>query len=222
MAGSESVFKQRWERPGLTTDVVLLIDHSGSMSHAGTDKVPREVHAARCAAVLSSALNKLHGVSFAVYGFSTTQCAQGSVGGEGLTRTEGHARTLEHSPYLRTIKAFDHRLNSETKARIASSWSDNNTPDAASIKACADLLRRRGATRRVVMVLTDGRGDNGVSTTLAAIDYAGRAGVEVIGIGIGRNVVHCYPTSAIVMNPADLTGQAMSVLVNKLSAKYAA
>jgi hypothetical protein len=74
----------------------------------------------------------------------------------------------------------------------------------------------------VMIVLTDGNGDYGSEVTKAAVQYAERAGVEMIGIGIERNVVSSYPTSIVVEDLSDLTGRAMTVLVNRLSAKRVA
>jgi nitric oxide reductase activation protein len=131
------------------------------------------------------------------------------------------SREFQTTPFIAPIKRFDETLRS-AKGKLATPRAMDNTPDAQCIKLAADILRRRDASRRVMIVLTDGNGDYGHAVTKAAVQYAERAGVEMIGIGIERDVVSSYPTSIVVEDLSDLTGQAMTVLVNRLSAKRVA
>ncbi len=221
LSGYDNVYRSRWEKPGLTTDVMLLIDFSGSMASS------RRSHRAFDTAVaMSAALDRLHGVRFGIYGFDAIYAnrSQDIAGCDGM----GGNRDIDDSVMLgltratlEEVKGFDEPL-SKSKARIAHipKSPGGGTPDVPAIKYAADVLRRRAASRKVLIVLTDGIGDYGPEMTGEAVRYAERSSVEVIGIGIGIDIGRCYPTSIKVSNPSDLAGKAMQAIVNRLSAKY--
>ena len=71
--------------------------------------------------------------------------------------------------------------------------------------AVADLLSRR-EERKVVLALTDGDPDDWESAE-EIITKASRDGIEMIGIGIQKDVSRLFPVAIRIASVADLQGE---------------
>jgi Mg-chelatase subunit ChlD len=76
------------------------------------------------------------------------------------------------------------------------------TDDAAAIRLAMDMLLVRREQRRVLMILSDGRGRPDTARRLC--ESAQRLGIIVIGVGIQHDVSDVYPNTVLVKRPADL------------------
>ena len=75
--------------------------------------------------------------------------------------------------------------------------------------AAADLLACR-EERRLVMVLTDGAPDDSTEV-LRLLALCGQADIETVGVGIGIDIRHLFPTAIEVTEATDLKRQLFGV-----------
>jgi hypothetical protein len=200
VVGDDRLFLRRQRRVAPDTAVHLLVDLSGSMARGvpvGTQRVTAAQVALDAALALALALDAIPGVSVAVTAFP------GVAGQETVL-----ARLVRHGQPPRT------------RAGAFAQIPRGGTPLAGALwYAAADLLAR-AATRRLVLVLTDGRPDDrqGAQRILALCQDAG---IETIGVGIAIDVGALFPTAVTVHALGELR-QALFRLAERLRLGVAA
>jgi cobalamin biosynthesis protein CobT len=187
----ERIFARRAHRIAPNTAVHLLVDLSGSMhatvhrqdGSAGT----RAGSALESALALGLALNGIPGVTVAVTAFP------GQAG-----RPDRVTRMVRHSQSPRACAgAFIQAAR-------------GGTPMAQALwYAAADLLACR-EERRLVMVLTDGAPDDATGV-LRLLALCRQADIETVGVGIGIDIRHLFPTAIEVTEATDLKRELFSV-----------
>jgi cobalamin biosynthesis protein CobT len=85
--------------------------------------------------------------------------------------------------------------------------------------AAAELLACR-EQRRLVMVLTDGAPDD-ATEVLRLLALCRQAGIETVGVGIGIDIGHLFPTAIEVLEAKDLKRELFGVAERLLVAAAA-
>jgi Mg-chelatase subunit ChlD len=169
------VFTRRFERDGIDSAAVLVLDMSGSMSSDLADNIRKMDCAAACTWALAETLIQA-GVDVAILGFDND-----------LFRI----RDFGSTPALKTRAALE---------RIRTGGSTN---DYAAIRLAHQMLLRHHATRRVAFVLGDGIGDR--ANAARQVKQGENLGITTIGVGIGYDVRGVYGAGSVrVDRPADL------------------
>jgi hypothetical protein len=214
--GDDRVFRQRFETKAKNTAVQLIVDCSGSMS------MGRKIHTAGTAAyALSHTLERIK-VANEVIGFTTFYYGDEICEKYHAAYNEEVSRSGLSIDYSRLMplrlpvfKAFNERLDASTRSRLAHlrehpDWLAENC-DGESILMAAQRLMAQNVERRVVIVLSDGRPACPPAIGLErhlreAIQKLEKNGVEVIGIGIGTDVVkHFYPKHVVLHDVRELS-----------------
>ena len=151
----QRIFQQRVQQRGLDTEIVILMDMSGSMCDGNKDIISSEALYA-----ITHALNNIKGIRMAVYGFSGT--------------------------YFIPIKEFDQPVH----GNMHLDCTGGTYAGEASMMALSKFSWREG-TRRIFIVMTDGDTYNH-DLFIVALNRARKAGVEVVGIGIGDDSMKNY------------------------------
>ena len=151
----QRIFQQRVQQRGLDTEIVILMDMSGSMSNQNKDVISSEALYA-----ITHALNNIKGIRMAVYGFSGS--------------------------YFIPIKEF----NQPAHENMHLECTGGTYAGEASMMALSKFSWREG-TRRIFIVMTDGDTYN-YDLFIVALNRARKAGVEVVGIGIGDDSMQNY------------------------------
>lgn len=151
----QRIFQQRVQQRGLDTEIVILMDMSGSMCRDDKDTISSEALYA-----ITHALNNIKGIRMAVYGFS--------------------------SSYFIPIKEFDQPVHGNMHLECTG----GTYAGEASMMALSKFSWREG-TRRIFIVMTDGDTYNH-DLFIVAMNRARKAGVEVVGIGIGDDSMKNY------------------------------
>ncbi len=187
----ERIFARRAHRIAPNTAVHLLVDLSGSMAAAvhrndGT-VTTRADSALESALALALALDGIAGVTVAVTAFP---------GRSG--RPDRVTRMVRHGQSPRACAgAFIQAAR-------------GGTPMAEALwYAAADLVACR-EERRMVVVLTDGEPDS-PSEVLRLLALCRQAGIETVGVGIGIDVRHLFPTAIEVTEAKDLKRELFGV-----------
>lgn len=198
--GDDRLFLRRHRRVAPDTAVHLMVDLSGSMARGipvGTQRVSAARVAQESALALALALDAIPGVSVAVTAFP-------GVAGQDTVL----ARLVRHGQPPRT------------RAGAFAQIPRGGTPLAGALwYAAADLLAR-DATRRLVLVLTDGRPDDRPSAQ-RILAFCQEAGIETIGVGIAIDVGALFPTAVTVHALGELR-QALFKLAERLRLGVAA
>jgi len=199
-AGDDRLFLRRQRRVAPATAVHLLVDLSGSMARCvpvGTQRVSAARVALDAALALALALDAIPGVSVAVTAFP-------GVAGQDTVL----ARLVRHGQPPRT------------RAGAFAQIPRGGTPLAGALWYAAADLVARNATRRLVLVLTDGRPDDrqGAQRILA---LCREAGIETMGVGIAIDVGALFPT-AVTVNALGELRQALFTLAEQLRLGVAA
>lgn len=217
---SRRVFRERVIARRVETAVTLLIDVSHSMNG-------RKLDLARTTAlVMGEALDRLH-IPTMIVAFST---AQGGVPlREAAKQTGIPASELENkyrfAPLVHEIfKAFDEPFR-HASARFDALRTHMLTPLGESMLFAARALAKRPESRRVLMVLTDGRPTVGLGNDVSTLNHAHesirrieRARIDVVLIGmVERCVLDLHPRSVVVDAIDDLPRVVMSQLETALS-----
>jgi cobalamin biosynthesis protein CobT len=187
----ERIFARRTHRVAPNTAVHLVVDLSGSM-HAtvhrrdGTAST-RAGSALESALALGLALDGIPGVTVAVTAFP------GQAG-----RPDRVTRMVRHGQSPRACAgAFIQAAR-------------GGTPMAQALwYAAADLLACR-EERRLVMVLTDGSPDD-ATEVLRLLALCRQADIETVGVGIGIDIRHLFPTAIEVTEATDLKRELFGV-----------
>jgi nitric oxide reductase NorD protein len=105
--------------------------------------------------------------------------------------------------WLRTVKEFDEPLNATVIRRIQALKPGHYTRMGAAVRHVAQRLAERPQSRRLLLLLTDGKpndadhyeGRYAVEDTRKAIREARRAGTRVFGITVDREARDYFPTT---------------------------
>lgn len=172
--GGEDVFTRRFERDGIDSAAVLVLDLSGSMEDdlAGSRKLDV---ALACTWALTDTLMQA-GVDVAILGF-------------------------DHDVYR--VREFGSTPALKTRATLERLLCNGSTNDWAAIRLAHDLLHRHHATRKVAFVLGDGDGKPDWARQQVQSGNALGITTIGVGIGHDVRHVY-GPGSVTVYRPADL------------------
>jgi cobalamin biosynthesis protein CobT len=191
VVADDRIFARKGHRVAPDTAVHLLVDLSGSMA-AAVDRrdgsvTTRTESALESALALALALDGIAGVTVAVTAFP------GRAG-----RPDRVTRMVRHGQSPRVC------------AGGFIQGARGGTPMAQALwYAAADLLACR-EERRMLMVLTDGEPDD-TPEALRLLGLCRQAGIEAVGVGIGVDVRHLFPTAIEVTEAKDLKGALFGV-----------
>jgi cobalamin biosynthesis protein CobT len=163
-AGSQNVFSRRHDETGVQAAVSLLVDMSSSM------RGPRAQAAAALALHLGDAL-KAAGVKFEIAGYYQMN-----------PREDGACRAR-----LGFCKEMNAGWSQEARgktAALASMPSGGTATMPAAKEMAKRLLNERNATRRILLVLTDGQDCYSPESMKACRDYYAKLGVEIVALAI--------------------------------------
>lgn len=174
--GSERLFKRRFEKDGIDSAVVILLDMSSSMFDDRNDRDAARARnaVATCNALLDT-LNRA-GVKTAVVTFA-----------------------YETS----VLKPFGMNV-AQAKKRVLSLRMGGSTNDYFAVRYCHEMLLHRPEERKVLFVLTDGEGDT--RETRQQVMSGERLGITTVGVGIQLDVSNVYPNNIKVADSNDLAG----------------
>lgn len=172
--GGEDVFTRRFERDGIDSAAVLVLDLSGSMEDdlAGSRKLDV---ALACTWALTDTLMQA-GVDVAILGF-------------------------DHDVYR--VREFGSTPALKTRATLERLLCNGSTNDWAAIRLAHDMLHRHHATRKVAFVLGDGDGKPDWARQQVQSGNALGITTIGVGIGHDVRHVY-GPGSVTVYRPADL------------------
>jgi uncharacterized protein YegL len=176
-AGNDRVFKRRLDVAGVDSAVVILLDVSGSMFDKRTQRDGQDKNRIASAVMTSRALLD----TLAAAGVDSAVIAFGSM--------------------IYPIKTFgtNHR---KVNAQMGNLCSLGGTSDYTALRYAHELLARRSESRKLVFVITDGRGQP--DAVRQQITSGKALGVTTIGIGINSDVSDIYGNAVCVDNVADL------------------
>jgi hypothetical protein len=172
----DGLFRRRVEREGVETAVSILVDRSGS-TDAGAGN--------RNLTLLQ----------------------------EELSACDTIVQALEHARVNWRVDAFDTEVNqiagwsdgvSTLRANLRRTESGRSTRDVLALNGAASELLSRPEQRKVILILTDGDGDNGPEHTRLATARIESLGVTVIGVGIGVDVSKSYTQYVNVQSVEEL------------------
>ena len=171
--GNERVFKRRLDVEGIDSAVVILLDVSGSMFTDRQGRGPLINPAILTCRALLETLSSA-GVSTAVVAFGN---------------------------YVYEIKPFamNHKKANALVGRVCSAGGTN---DYTALRYSHELLARRNESRKLVFVITDGRGQP--DAVRQQVNSGKALGVTTIGIGIKADVSDIYGNAVMVDDPADI------------------
>lgn len=178
-AGSEAVFKRRWEYEGIDTVVSVVVDLSGSMSGSAV-YMARDL--AWCVAVAAEAAR----ADVEVVGFQSggTWGGGGAGGSVQMDGTYQKATSLSGARILEFKKFGDRCTNVSPKFDRMPSHVGGGTPDYAAAFDAVQRVSSMPHKRKLVVVITDGLGDI-AEMKLLTQNAHDLFGVDVIGFGIG-------------------------------------
>jgi Mg-chelatase subunit ChlD len=199
-AGAPDVFSRRDDTPGMDTALLVLVDGSASMAHPVDRLNPQAGNRMDMAQITAWQIAKaaeLAGAKVAVAVFYSNP----TLGADLQLVKPWHLPTHGSAGHIATMRPL------------------TSTPLSPAILAGADMLATQTATRRIMLVLTDGQCDLGDRAVTAACNLAADMGVETVGVGMGcEEVVQAFPPRWSV-NVQDLTRLAttgLGVIVDML------
>ena len=175
IAGNASVYRRRTEEEGREIAVSLLVDGSSSMNERPRDyatgaRGPSRMEAAACLSLHIGDALKIAAVPFEILGF--------------------HVATPFHQkPRARVdaAKRFNEPWTDGTRQRVATlaQYAEGGTYLMLAMKtAVLRVAKQANATRRVLLVLTDGMDAFHAQNIVALRAWASSLGVEVFGVCI--------------------------------------
>ena len=222
--GSENIYKQREESDDIDTAVMILIDHSGSMSR-------RIVMASKACVALASALENTN-ISYAIQGFTTDEDAMPK---SVIRKLSGDAEFNSFLPLVTMrYKEFSDKLSriKGSLGGMVESCRDvaEYNVDGLSVDQSGRELLRRPEKRKVLMVLSDGkpadsymsrsrrgRGTQYKSHLASVVSSLIADGIDVFGIGIQSDAVSSYyPNYAVLHDLNDLESEVISKMDDML------
>ena len=178
--GAPDVYSQREDTPAVQTALVLLVDQSGSMDHGNRMPMTRLATWALLRAAEDA------GARVRVVGFT-------SPGGMAHDRAD-----------LTIVKDWDTSANGAAYA-VARMDTGVGTPLSPAIITAAEMAQDVAATRRIVMVLTDGGCNFRAPAVTIACRIAASMGVETVGIGMNCDAVIAAFPDGYSVNIEDIT-----------------
>lgn len=201
MGTSKRIFRSRVQSEDFDTCVMMMVDHSSSMSGYQLDL------AAKTAIVFGELLSQL-GIPFSVLGFST--------GTSGVSqKRKNQASTDEQCLYKRwgnlwigEYKNFEDSWQSAGPKMINMvNNSRNNTYDGESLRYGAQLLLARPEKRKIMFWMNDGQpcpnwADDTQAHNRYALDCAKEVEkmIELFAIGINTDAVKSYYKNCVQVN----------------------
>lgn len=180
------VFEKREQAVEVNTAVMLLIDRSGSMSG-------RIDMATLAALALYDALDGIHGVSCAVNAFP-------GVSGCGTS--------------VYQLADFGQRPR-EQAGTFVNLGVEGGTPLAEAMMYAGVELSKRAETRKILFVCTDGDPNN-PDACRKLLGMLAEEGIETMGLGIGIDIAHLYPTSARIDSIDDMSAAVFGLMQRQL------
>ena len=187
-----NVFQRRTYVPGVDTAVLMLLDCSSSMGYEADPRLngagPTRMEFAKVLAV------------------HLCEAAEAERGKVALFSFTGRSETAT----LHRVKDFDEAFDA---GRLANVRPTQGTPLAVAMLGAAERLAAVTATRRILLVLTDGADDLGEACMKASIKMVEAQGIECAAIGCAFSVRDVFPVSVDVMNLAHLARDGLGALV---------
>jgi hypothetical protein len=197
-----NVFARRTFAPGVDTAILFLIDGSSSMSKGVFD--PQTGTIMQHNGMRVSRMNLAQ--------FLAQHLAEAADAARGKVCVCVFHGT-ENLGSLQEVKTFDRPLEVDV---LATTSSYGYTPLSVSILGGAERLMNEQATRRILMVLTDGECDLGAERVKAAVKMTEARGVETVGIGCGTDVAYAFERFVNVMDMSRLAEDGLAALVDLL------
>ncbi len=193
--------------------VAILLDESGSMSWGMKIDVARKAVVA-----IAEALSAL-GVDFGCYGFTNVPTS-------GMGDSEEFFCGRTYAMRLQQYKGFEENWHT-TKARIANATDLCENADGDAVLSVAKLLASRPATRRILVVLSDGMpccpgGGESYSPSIESrhlkdvVKMVEDAGIEILGIGIQTSSVTKFYKNNAVVNDLDELPKVLFTIFSKM------
>ena len=183
--GRDDVFERRTVMDGIDTAVTVVVDCSGSMQNRDRIK-----HAKDMAANVMAAVQGLPGVAFKLFGFQRAA-------------SDKWDRLL--------VKDWATSI-SKAQANFHVLAPCGETPDFEALSYAIDDIAGRQEERKIVIMMTDGRGNDPLAI-LELNKRAARRGINVIGIGLTFNVDAQYLNPINVKDPAQLTAATFNAVI---------
>jgi cobalamin biosynthesis protein CobT len=227
MAGSEQVFKRRWETEGLDTAVSILIDGSSSMtsrggSYCGSSNKETRIEVCGVLALELARICENARVPVEVTVFQNTteqghdrrQYVGGMLGLNGMGAAT--SVSMAEPADLLVVKNFEQRMHQRVDAfKMVGYAAHGGTPDYAALYSIVRDMASRPEKRRIVLVLTDGMGDIDSVENLCKV--AEKLDVTVIGFGIQSDCSGAYPNSVEVPSLSEMNVEVLGKLARELS-----
>jgi hypothetical protein len=217
MAGSERVFKKRWETEAISSRVTILVDMSSSMEVQ--DSASGQYPIALCSDIAYALAEVCERVGCAVEVVGFKSHSQYGSYVHDLSGVRQKSASFDKCPaQLVEYKRFDQRVR-DAKSGLYSIRLDatGSTPDAHALRTCVEEMGVTTEHRRLVLVLTDGFGTP--DKVRQVCDAAPKRGVTVIGVGILTDpaaMAEAYPVSACASSMHELSTVAIRSLIKQL------
>ena len=187
--------------------VSLLIDASGSM---GRGVGSRAFYATEAGIVLAEVMDKL-GFSFEVVDFNSMW---------GGRQDRAHGRGGAGYSMMNVRKPFEGRMNTISKAAIATDHTGNENSDGHAVDWCIKRVQKQDATHRFVFTISDGQpagpAPADVATPAAHLKRVIAncpEDVEIFSVGIaGMDTSAYYDNAVSVSNTQELADKMLPVL----------
>lgn len=202
---SKRVFRQKVESEDFDTAVLLMIDHSGSMSGDSLDL------AAKTSIILGELFNQLS-IPFAVYGFSTETSTVAVIRKKETSAREQDLYSRWGNMWIGQYKDFEDSWHNAGHKMVRMQHNEKiNTYDGETLKLAANMLMARKEKRKILFWLNDGSpcpnsGDNQEAHTKYARDCAKEVAnlVELIPLGIRCDISDIYKNAIQIDKIEDL------------------
>jgi Mg-chelatase subunit ChlD len=195
--GAPDVYSRRDDTPGMDTAVLILIDGSSSMDAPAGDGTRMAMAQTTAWHIAKAAEMADAKVSIAV--FETNRASP------------ANATVFVVKPWETSVASCAHALAGLDPFAY--------TPMSPAIIACAGMLADVSATRRILLVLTDGDCDYHTKAVSSACRIASDLGVETVGIGMNAaQVIDAFPPrySVNVSDLGQLATTGLGVLTDML------
>lgn len=196
-AGYTRVFERSTDGQEVDTAVMLLLDRSGSMEH-------QLALASQATLSLAFSLSHVDGVEVAAAAFPAPEDDSGDQYG---------CNVLELTRFGERVPA--------TATRYAGMEVYGGTPLAEAMLWAQHQLLKQRATRKILMVQTDGV-PNDRNAALKIIRMGERAGIEIVGLGIGIDILSLIPESRMIASIDEMPRAVFGLMESKLVLPLAA
>jgi cobalamin biosynthesis protein CobT len=217
MAGSERVFKKRWETEAINSRVTVLVDMSDSMGFDGGERAALSSDVAYAIADVcerTSTQVEVIGFMNGSSGIDQTRLPDMSGGAQKVAAGWSDSTLVE-------FKRFDQRVREGREAIFKSRYLHRgSTPDAHALRTCVEQMGIANEQRRIVIVLTDGFGEP--DKVRQVCDVAHKRGCKVLGIGILTDpeaMALAYPINACASSLSELSTVALRGLIKQVEAR---